>query len=146
MTQTWLLFASLSVVGSLIFNVGTKLGSSHADAFGFMFVMTAVVLLVLGFCCLAAQYGFGVDVTRGLNAHAIKYAVLAGLGVVLIDVGYFIAFRYGSAVSTQVFWAIGGMIAFAVFAVLFLGETMSLTKALGILLGIASVVLITKAP
>lgn len=146
MSPFWLLFASLTVVGSVGYNVGMKLGSPGTNPFVFTFVMTAVILLILGVCCLAAKYGFKVDMEQGMNVRALKYAALCGGSAALIDIGYFLALRYGSLIPTQMFWTVGGTVALAVFASLFLNETMTLTKALGIAFGIVSVVLITKAP
>jgi uncharacterized membrane protein len=145
MSWIWLFFASMSVVGGLLYNVGTKLGGANVNALGFMFAMEVIATLLLGFCCLAAQYGFNVDVTRGLNAHAVRYAVITASGAAVINIALILAFRYGSAVSTQVFWSIGGMVAFTIFAISFFGEALTLTKALGIAFGIVSVLLITKA-
>jgi uncharacterized membrane protein len=143
MNGLWLLFATLTVIGGTTYTVATKLGAPGTNPFGFTFIMTLVILLILGVCCLAAQYGFKVDVTKGMSPHALKYAVLCGGAAALIDIGYFLALRYGNVIPTQLFWVIGDMVLVAVFAVLFLNEAMTWTKALGIVLGIASVLLIT---
>jgi drug/metabolite transporter (DMT)-like permease len=146
MSPVWLFFASLTVVGSVAYNVGMKLGSPGTNPFGFVFVMTSVILVLLGIACLTAKFGFKVDVAQGMNFHAFKFAALCGCAAAMIDIGYILALRYGSMISIQVFWTVGGMVALAVFAALFLKETMPLTKILGIAFGVISVFLITKAP
>lgn len=144
MSWTWLLFASFTVIGSVAYNVGMKLGSPGVNPFGFVFVMTAFILLVLGLCCLVAKFGFKADVAQGMTGHAVKYAALCGCAAALIDVGFFLALRYGAIVSTQVFWTVGGMSVLAIVAALFFKEPLTLTKALGVAFGIASVFLISK--
>lgn len=144
MSLYWLFFASLSVIGSLGYNVGMKLAGPNTNPFGFVFVMTSVILFSQAICCVIAKYFFHANVTQGIDAHAMKFAAVSGLSAALIDVSYTLALRHGSVISSQVFWTIGGMIAVAVFAAFFVGETITVTKAVGILMGIAAVVLITK--
>ncbi|MFA5041494.1 MAG: EamA family transporter [Bdellovibrionales bacterium] len=143
MNGLWLLFATLTVIGGTTYTVATKLGAPGTNPFWFTFIMTVVILVILGACCLIAQYGFKVEVTQGMSPHAVKYAVLCGIAAALIDVGYFLALRYGGVIPTQVFWVIGDLVLVAIFAVLILGEVITWQKALGIALGIASVLLIT---
>lgn len=144
MSLYWLLFASLSVVGSLAYTVGMKLGSPSMNAFGFAFLMNIVVLSSQTVFCLTAKYVFKADVMQGVNVNTLKFALLTGLGAALVDVSYFSALRYGSVISSQIFWTVGGIVAVTAFAALFLGETLSATKALGIALGVVAVFLITK--
>ena len=145
MNGLWLLFATLTVIGGTSYTIFTKLGAPGTNPFWFTFIMTLVILVILGIGCLVSQYGYKIDVTQGMNPHALKFAVLCGGAAALIDIGYFLALRYGDVIATQVYWVIGDMIAVTVFAVLLLGETITLTKALGVAFGIVSVLLITKA-
>jgi bacterial/archaeal transporter family protein len=143
MNGLWLLFATLTVIGGSSYTVFTKLGAPGTNPFWFTFVMTLVILFILGACCLIAQYGFKVEVAQGMTPQAFKYAALCGVAAALIDIGYFLALRYGGVIPTQVFWVVGDLVVVAAFAVLLLGETMTLTKAVGIAFGIVSVLLIT---
>ncbi len=145
MSYLWLFFATLTVIGSVGFNIGMKLGASGTNPLFFLLVMTTVILVLLVLSCLVATYGFKMEVTQGMTLRAVKYAALCGFSAALIDVGYFLALRNGSMVSTQIFWTIGGMSLLTVIAVLFFHETITLTKALGIGFGVVSVWLITKA-
>ncbi len=144
MSPLWLLFASMTVVGSVAYNIGMKMGGAGVNPFAFTFVMTSVILAILGACCLVAQFGFKTDVMQGMSLHATRYAALCGAAAALIDIGYFLAIRSGGMIPTQVFWTIGGMVALAVVAALFMGEAMTATKALGVAFGIISVLLITR--
>ncbi len=143
MNGLWLLFATLTVIGGTTYTVTTKLGMPGTNPFGFTFVMTLVILLILGIGCLVAQYGLKIDVLKGMSGPSLKYAVLCGFAAALIDIGYFLALRYGDVISTQIFWVIGDLVLVALFAALILGEVVTWQKALGIALGIASVLLIT---
>jgi uncharacterized membrane protein len=144
MSLYWLFFASLTVVGSLLYNVGMKFGTEGANPFGFAFILASVEFGVMGLCCLVSRYAFKISATQGMNAHAIKLAAMAGFGVALVDVCYFFALRYGSLIASQMFWVVGGTVALVIFSVLFFGEALTLAKAAGIACGIASVILITK--
>ena len=144
MSLLWLLFASLSVVGSVAYTGGMKFGAPSMNTFGYVFVMNVIVLSLEFILCLIARYGFKVDVTQGINTNTIKFAVLTGFGAMMVDVCFFLAIRYGSVSSTQVFWTVGVIFVTAVLSAFFLGESISLTKAVGIVFGIVAVVLITK--
>jgi drug/metabolite transporter (DMT)-like permease len=51
--------------------------------------------------------------------------------------------KNGSAILTQTFCGVASIVAFAVIAILFLNESLAPLKALGVILGIVSVFLIT---
>jgi len=144
MNGLWLLFVSFIVIGSVVFNVGLKIGTAEVNPFGFLFIMNVYAVVALGLFCLAAKYGFKADVMQGMTPSAHKYALICAASVVMIDIGYILAVRYGSMIATQVIWTVGGMVAFAAVAALFLGEALTLTKALGIAFGVVSVLLITR--
>ncbi len=147
MSVQWLMFSFLAVIGSTLYNVGVKISGPNVNPFGFFLAMTFFAFTMSGVCFVAAKYGFGVDCSRGLlTPSAIKWAALCAFGVVMTNVTYFLAMRFGSSISAQVFWAVGGMIVFSCVAVLFLNETISLTKLVGIAFGVVSVFLIAKAP
>ncbi len=146
MSPQWLLFVSLAVLGSVFYNTGVKLGAGAVNPIGFMISMTSLILILMGICFLTAKYGFNVEVTKGLNARTLRYVALSACGATLTNICIFLAMHYGSAISSQVFWAVGSIVAFALCAVLFLGDLMTWTKALGIVFGIVSVLLITKVP
>ena len=145
MASYWILFASVTVVGSLMYNVGMKFGTANTSAFAFVLMVSLILFLTQTASFLIAKYAFHVDVTEGLEMRNILFAVLAGLGVAIIDLFYFFAFRYGTPIQCQMFWTVGGLIALTIFAVIVFREPMPLTKALGIVLGIVGLVLVVRS-
>lgn len=141
----WLLFASLTVVGSAAYNIGMKVGPQGVNPLGFVFIAHIVIVILTGLCCLVSEYAFKSSVLSGVTSHTVKYAALCGVAAATIDVCYLLALRFGPMISTQVIWTVGGMVVVSALAVLFFGEGISATKALGIAFGIVSVFLITKA-
>lgn len=147
MSLLWLLFISLAVVGSVAYSSGMKLGG-HAgmNPFGYAVVLSVVVFTFELLSCLAAKFVFKVNVWEGVNPQTVKFAVLTGAGAAMVDICFFLALRNGSVIASQTFWNVGIVVAMAALSVLVWGETVSPLKALGIAMGIASVVLIAKAP
>lgn len=142
----WIIFASLTVVGSLMYNVCVKLATASMNGFLFAcllaFAEFVSQIIVIGFA-----RGVGkIDVFAGATPQNVGLAVLAGAAVALINVAYFFAMRTGSAVACQSVWTIGGLLAFTLVAFFFFHETLTLQKAFGIVLGIASLVLIIYQP
>jgi uncharacterized membrane protein len=143
MSLYWLLFASLTVVGALTYNLSVKFGTASMPVFIFVLIAAATNLSIQAVVTLTAKYGFKYDL-QGVNSQNIRYALMAGAATALIDIAYFFALRYGSMVASQIFWTVGGSIAVTAVAVLFLHETLTFTKAMGIALGMVAVVLLTK--
>jgi len=139
----WLIFAVLTVLGSLTYNVCSKLATTNSNIFIFAFLITLSSFILTSIYVLVAHYGFKINVTEGLNAKGVAIGVAAGIGVTLIDIAFFFALRYGSAISSQLFWSVGGTAAFTLAMFLFFHESLTLTKAFGILFGIASLILVT---
>lgn len=145
MSLIWIFFASLTVVGSLMYNISIKLATSHMNAFIFTSVFTVFALLAHLVCLVVYKYVFKFDVALTIDNKGLWYSVIAGLGVALIDIAYFFALRYGSMIASQTVWTIGGLIGLTIVAVLFFQETLTLQKACGITLGIISLYLVTRS-
>ncbi|MDE2030229.1 MAG: hypothetical protein KGI97_06670 [Alphaproteobacteria bacterium] len=144
MSVYWLFFVSLTVMGALAYNMGVKFGGNAMSVFAFVLTAACTTCIIQACSLTIAKYGFKYDVGHGVNLHNLRYAVMAGAATALIDIAYFFALRYGTVVASQVFWTVGGTIAVTVAAVLLLHETMTSTKAAGIVLGIISVLLLIK--
>ncbi|MDD4616546.1 MAG: hypothetical protein PHW76_05445 [Alphaproteobacteria bacterium] len=145
MSLYWLFFLSLAIVGSFAYTAGMKFGAPTMSPFGYAVIMNVVVLSAQLVFALTAKYGFKVDVAQGINSRTIKFAILTGCGAAMVDLCFFLALRYGSVVSSQIVWQVGSILLIGTAAVLFWGEALSLQKALGVLLGLASLILITRA-
>jgi len=146
MTLLWLLFSCLTIAGSVVYNVSFKRGSPSVNPFAFAFIAALCVLTVQSISCLIAHYGFGINLFQSAGPRTLTFGVLAGVAAAAIDLCYIMALRNGPLLATQFFWTIGSLVALTVVALLFLGEVLTATKALGVALGIAAVVLLTKAP
>lgn len=140
----WVLFASLTVIGSLMYNVSIKLASSHMNAFIFTSVFTIFALIAHLLCLLAYKYIFKFDVALSIDSKGLWFSLVAGVGVALIDIAYFFALRHGTMIASQCVWTIGGLIGLTVIAVLFFNEALTFIKAAGIVLGIVSLYLVTR--
>ena len=95
--------ASVTVVGSLIYNISMKLGSAKTSVFVFVLILSVVLTLIQAASFLIAKYAFKVDVTAGLTSQSIFCAVTAAGGVALIDIFYALALRYASPIQCQIF-------------------------------------------
>ncbi len=144
MSPLWLLFASLTVAGSLAYNMGMKLGTESMNAFTFTLILTLSILAIQVPLLLAAKYVFHQDIAQGFETRNIMLAVMAGLGAALIDIACFFALRYGTVTATQIFWAVGSTIAVALFSALFFKEQITAARLAGIVLGVISLYLITR--
>lgn len=145
MSWLWLLFATLAVLGGSTYTVCMKLGVTNANPFFFGLVTALAFAVVLGAACLTAKFGFHIEVTQGMDARAYKFAALCGGASALIGVTYFLALRYGSVIPTQTYWAIGDIVLTSALAIALFGEALTVQKAVGMLLGAASIFLILKA-
>lgn len=141
MNWLWFLFASLTVLGSLMYNVGVKIGGNHINPFIFTIVLTAVAFVGHVVCTLVYKHLISPDEVLAYDAKGIWMGVLAGLAVVVIDLAYFYSVKTGGAIASQAFWTVGGMIALTVFAVVVFKEDFTLMKALGVTFGIAGLYL-----
>jgi uncharacterized membrane protein len=144
MSTSWLLFASLSVLGSLIYNVSMKIGSSSMNPFLFAFILTLTALIIQTVACGVSRYGFKIDITQQITTQNILCAMVAGFAAALVDISYFFALRHGSTISCQTFWTIGGILALTIFSILYFHEALTISKAAGIALGIVSLFLIVR--
>jgi len=142
MSLNWLLLVNLSVFGMLAYNTCLKLSGPNISAFTFTLIVSCTQVLALMVGLVATKYGFKTDLIGAVKPHDAAFAVLAGIFVVLIDISFFLAFRYGSAMFTNVYCCIAGIILFTLLSMTFFGETLTVMKGVGILFGIASLVLI----
>lgn len=146
MSWLWLLFASLTVAGSLGYNVAMKVSAGQVNVFGFSAVMSGIAFAAQLAIFFIAKYAMNVDALQGVDARGIKLAIITGLSSAAINLFYFFALKYGSAIASQVMWTVGGTVALVIVSAIFFGEALTPAKILGIALGLVSVVLITKQP
>ena len=145
MSGLWLLFSSLSVIGSLFYNLGVRFGTQNANAFKFTVVLSLAALIVQTINFIVAKFIFKIDMGGSMSSKDITFAVLAGLGAGMIDLSFFLANRYGSLAQTQIFWTVGSMVLLTIVSAIFFKDIITPIRALGILFGIGSVVLISRS-
>lgn len=127
-----------------MYNAAVKLAGDIINPFVFTVLLTAVA-----FAGHMAAFGinksfFDTDLKFNFGTSGFIFAAMAGLGVVIIDLAYFYAVRAEGLAVTNAFWVIGGLIATALISLLFFQEAISGTRALGIALGLVSLILITR--
>ena len=144
MSLVWFFFASLTVLGTLFYNFSVKAAGEIINPFVFTVILTFVALAGHLAAFGVNKIFFTQDLKFEFGTNGLIFAAIAGIGVVIIDLAYFYAVRSGGLVLTNAFWVIGGLIATATIGFLFFQEGVTATKLLGLFLGIASLVLLTK--
>lgn len=140
----WLLFTLIAIAGNVTYLSGLKLADGHINPFFFTFLLSAVALIGHTGMLLFYRYVMGEQVNLFFDTKGALLAVMVGLGVVVIDFAIFFAFRHGSAINTHVALAVGTAISFAAVGVWLFGEMVTPTRALGIGLGLVSLVLVVR--
>lgn len=143
-TGLWLTFASLTVIGSLGYNVSTKLASDGMSAFVFSWLLTATSFVILSVVMVFQHHHEAAKIISSFDSKTLALPMIAGLSVAIIDVAYFLTLKHGSAISSQMFWTVGSTILLVVFSVLFLKEILTPSKIAGLALGLLSVYLMVK--
>lgn len=127
-----------------MYNVAVKLAGDVINPFVFTVLLTAFAfaghLIAFG----TNKFFFNTDLRFSFDNTGLFYAALAGLGVVIIDLAYFYAVRSGGLAVTNAFWVVGGLVATAVISLALFNEGLSTMKAAGIVLGLASLFLLTR--
>ena len=137
-----ILFLGLAALGNVTYHLGQKTLSPTANPM----VLLAAVYGV-AFALSAAAVPFFRDTSGAAwTAHVLSWPVLVlGAGVVLIEIGFLLAYRSGNILQ----WsgvAVNGASALLLIpiALLIFREAFSLSRLLGILLTLGGLVLLTR--
>ncbi len=144
MSLAWLIFASLSVVGSVAYNLSMKVAGDHVNPFVFTVGITMVALIGHLICLAFYKLYMGETVALQADKSGLLLALVAGLGIVIIDLGFFFAVREGGLTSSMGFWVIGSLTITTLIGYFVFHETFSMTKFAGIILGAVSLFLLTR--
>lgn len=139
----WILFASLTVLGALGYNIAVKVASDSTNVFIFTVIITTVALLGHLAAFFIYKFWFMDENKIEISHMGIWMAVLAGLSIVMIDLAFFMAVKSGGIIMTQTFWTIGGLILTALAGFFIFKEYLDLYKLIGIVLGITSLLFLT---
>lgn len=133
------------MIGSVLYNVAFKLADGHINPFVFACALTGVGLIGHLFCLAFYKFHMGEAVTLNVDKTGILMAVMAGVGIVIVDLAFFFAIRHGGIVSTNIVWSVGVLILTGLAGYFIFKEPMSYTKICGILFGLLSVILLSKS-
>ena len=143
-----LLALAVATVGSVIYHLGQKLVPPTVPPFAMLMAAYAVAFTLAALALPLAQPAGApwreafAQVTTG---PGLGVALVLGVGVLLIEVGFLLAYRAGGSLQ----WsgvAVNGAAAVLLvpLAVLAFRESFSLLKALGMLLVLAGLALLTR--
>lgn len=137
-----LMFLGIAAVGNITYHLGQKTISPSANPMVLLMAVYGVA-----FVLSAAAVPFFRDTSGGSwTAQVLSWPVLVlGAGVVLIEIGFLLAYRSGNILQ----WsgvAVNGASALLLvpIALVVFRESFSLTRALGILLTLGGLALLTR--
>ncbi len=142
MSMIWLFFASMTVIGATAYNFAVKMSGDHINVFLFTTYLTIAAFIGHFIILLIYKYGFAGGESLKSTPLSIWMAIIAGLAVVVIDIGFFLAVKQGGIIPSQLFWTIGSTVLVAVMGVLYFKEMITLQTLIGMGLGLVSVWLI----
>ena len=145
MSAVWLFLVSLAVFGTLFYNFGIKLAGDVINPFVFTVLMTFTALAGHVAAFGVNKAFFNSDLKFSFGTTGVFYAVVAGIGIVIIDLAYFYAVKEGGLAVTNAFWVVGALVATVLMSYFFFSESINTMKAIGIILGIFSIVLISRS-
>jgi drug/metabolite transporter (DMT)-like permease len=137
-----LIFLGIAALGNITYHLGQKTISPSANP---MVLLMAVYVVAFVFCAIAAPF-FQDSSTLHWSAQVLTWPVLVlGAGVVLIEIGFLLAYRSGNILQ----WsgvAVNGASALLLIpiALVVFREAFSFARMLGILLTLAGLALITR--
>ena len=135
-------WALLGMAGYSIVTMLVKLATRSGSFSSFLVLAIATSIVALAAVCIALVRGdFQALASQGLLSTEAGYAYLTGIALAVAVTSLFRALSLGPAtivVSIYGMFIVGG----ALLGILFLGESLTWRKALGIAFAIASVVLI----
>ena len=137
-----LAFLLIAVLGNVLYHVGQK---SLAPGTNPMTVLMVVYAMAFAFAGLAAPFFRG-GATVSWSAQFLAWPVVAvALGVLLIEIGFLLAYRTGGSIQ----WAgvaVNGLAALLLvpFAIFIFREKFSLLRMVGIALTLSGMTLLTR--
>jgi drug/metabolite transporter (DMT)-like permease len=136
----WLFFTVSAIFGMVGYDIAIKAATDKANAFAF-----TTILALSAFIAHLAIWGgykyFNPETPTKLSSQSLLLAIGAGLGLVIMDVGFFLGVRSGGLIRTNSVWLIGGLVLTVLCGCLFFGEYLNFARTLGIVLGVASILL-----
>lgn len=141
---TFPFFIAITVLGAVAYNIAVKVAGEDTNVFLFSVILTATAFLGHIIALIAFKFGFEETQNLDYSLKGLIFAVVAGLGVIAIDLGYYMAVKAGGIVVSQAIWTVGGLILTAILGILFFKEYIDIYKLTGVALGIISLLLLLK--
>ena len=140
--QKTLLFLGIAVLGNVTYHLGQKAISTTANP---MVLLMAVYAVAFALCGAAAPFFSGTS-GGAWAAQVLRWPVLAlGAGVVLIEIGFLLAYRSGNVLQWSAVAVNGAATLLLVpIAVLLFKEPFSLARLAGLLLTLVGLALLAR--
>ena len=128
--KSTLLFLFVAALGNFSYHIGQKALPPNANP---MVLLMVIYAIAFGLCATLLPFFRGTETVSVMNLLSFWQIWLIALGVLLIEIGFLLAYRSGGSVQ----WsgvAVSGMAALLLIpvAVLFFRESLSLEKIIGI--------------
>lgn len=139
-TLLWFLYTFAAILGMVGYDVAIKLATEEINAY--LFTTILVLSGLIGHLVVLLVYKLHApEANTQINLHTIGLAAIGGLGLVVMDVCFFLGVKTGGLAATNAVWLIGGLILTVLVAFLFFNETITLRSLFGVLFGIVSIFL-----
>ena len=135
--ESWRIAAFVAAILYGLHNVFTKLASGKiSDQLGGLVLEFTAAFLILGYIAIVGFHGTGL---LSFSKGGLLFSVIAGICVGIGTVLYFAIFRLGGSLSAAgPLVLVGGVLTMSAMGIIFFKEGISLPKAIGLTLGIAS--------
>ncbi|MCB1840232.1 MAG: EamA family transporter [Alphaproteobacteria bacterium] len=139
-TALWLIFTFAAILGMVGYDVAIKLATDQISAY--LFTAILVVFGLIGHLTVLGVYKFyHPEVPLGASPKILLLGALGGLGLVVMDVCFFLGVKIGGLATTNAVWLIGGLIATVLVGALVFHEELSWNNMLGVALGTVAIFL-----
>ena len=140
--KSTLLFLFVAALGNFSYHIGQKALPSNANP---MVLLMVIYAIAFGFCAALLPFFRGTETLSEMNLLSIWQIWLVALGVLLIEIGFLLAYRSGGSVQ----WsgvAVNGAAALLLIpvAIFVFRESLSLEKIIGIVTTLVGLYFLVK--
>ncbi len=141
----WLIFASLTTIGAVVYNSSVRVATESINPFLFTLLITATAFAghIIAFLIYVFLQGQSIS-TLPYSSKGLMAGIVAGIAIVVIDLAFFFAVRSGGLAITNAVWVVGGTVLTAIIGYYVFKETLDAYKIAGLFLGALGLVLLVK--
>lgn len=125
------------------YDVAIKLATEQINVFAFTTVLVGFAFAMHLFVLLVYKV-VTPDASLSLNAKSVGWAALGGLGLIVMDIGFYLGVKHGGLAMTNAVWLIGGLILSVLLGYYAFHEPIDFKKILGITLGLLAIYLLVS--